>query len=217
MNINIIKYFNSIKKINEKWDIYFNFLINYFKKNENTIFIVNILKNIHNNKLLCFFIFLGLSWLCSNLLLCFIYYFMLVDSLILSLLILQNNLINKNSRRLCKNIILIFLTKMNIIGNMIILFLIMFIYMEYSKFINRIIFKFIKFILKLIGNAIPIIYLLYPDMGLFNFDDPDMTLNTDKYKDSYYKTSKANKQKNLKNNLNFLKKNKYNEFIKKKS
>jgi hypothetical protein len=105
---------------------------------------------------------------------------MLIDSLIISLLVLQNNCIESNSRRLAKNVILIALTTTNLIGGIMTLLLVTFIYMEYSKFIGRLIFKFIKFIIKIFGNIFPPLYLLYPDIKLFNFEDPDMTIRSDK-------------------------------------
>lgn len=106
---------------------------------------------------------------------------MLIDSLIISLLVLQNNSINTNSRRLAKNVILIALSSINLIGGILTLLLVSFIYMEYSKFFGRLIFKFIKFIIKIIGNIFPPVYLLYPDIKLFSFEEPDMTIYTDDY------------------------------------
>jgi hypothetical protein len=117
---------------------------------------------------------------------------MLIDSLVISLLILQNNCVEINSRRLAKNVILITLTTMNLIGGIMTLLLVSFVYMEYSKFIGRLIFKFIKFIIKIFGNIFPPIYLLYPDIKLFNFEDPDMTIvsnKNNKHKNSIKPTS----------------------------
>jgi len=206
-NYNYLNNFVSFNKINEKWDNLFNFILRYFKQYNYSKTIINFVELIYLNKTICIFVFLFVSWFWSNLLLNFIYYFMLVDSMILSLLVLQNNSPNTNSRRLCKNTILLALTRLNVIGSMISLLMIMFIYMEYSKFINRIIFKFLKFILKIIGNIFPPITMLYPDIKLFNFDDPDMTIQS-KSKSKSKSKSNPNLNPNLtaKINKNQLKK-----------
>lgn len=179
---NFLTNFKLFNKLNNKWDIIFNFCINYFQQNNYSKGVVNFVKTIQSNKSFCFIIFVLLSWFWSSLVLNFVYYFMLIDSLIISLLILQNNCVENNSRRLAKNIILITLTTMNIIGGMLTLLMVLFIYMEYSKFVGRLIFKLIKFFIKIMGNVFPPIYLLYPDIKLFNFEDPDMTIRDDSNK-----------------------------------
>ena len=186
-NNNFLLKFKLLNKFNENWDIIFNFCINYFNQNNYSKNIVKVVKTIHSNKSFCLILFILASWFWSNLILNFFYCFMLIDSLIISLLILQNNCVEINSRRLAKNVILITLTTMNLIGGIMTLLLVSFVYMEYSKFIGRLIFKFIKFIIKIFGNIFPPIYLLYPDIKLFNFEDPDMTIVS----------NKNNKHKNL--------------------
>ena len=173
---NYLNNFVLVNKFNQKWNIFFDFFLFYFKKYNYSNSIINIIKIIQSNKNLLLIIFFILSWFWSSLLLNLMCSFMLIDSIIISLLVLQNNSVNQNSRRLCKNIILIALTSLGLIGGMITLFLITFVYLEYSKFINRILFKIIKFIIKLVGGIFPPIYLFYPDIQLFNFDDPDNTI-----------------------------------------
>lgn len=174
--------FKLFNKFNTKWDIIFNFCINYFQQNNYSKGVVNFVKTIQSNKSFFLIIFILASWFWSSLVLNFVYYFMLIDSLIISLLVLQNNCVGTNSRRLAKNIILLSLTTMNIIGGILTLLMVSFIYMEYSKFVGRLIFKLIKFFIKIIGNVFPPIYLLYPDIKLFNFEDPDMTIHDDSNK-----------------------------------
>lgn len=191
-NDNFLSKFKFIYKFNNKWDTIFNFCIEYFNKNNYSKNIINIMKIIHNNKSFCAIFLLFISWFWSNLTLNFVYFFMLIDSLIVSLLVLQNNSIDTNSRRLSKNVILMFLISTNLIGSMFTLLMVIFIYMEYSKFVGRLIFKFIKFIIKIFGNIFPPIYLLYPDIKLFNFEDPDMTIkNNDKHINLYKKSSSS--------------------------
>ena len=179
---NFLTNFKLFNKFNTKWDIIFNFCINYFQQNNYSKGIINFVRTIQSNKSFCLIIFVLASWFWSTLVLNFVYYFMLIDSLIISLLVLQNNCIETNSRRLAKNIILMTLTSMNIIGGMLTLLMVSFIYMEYSKFVGRLIFKLIKFFIKIMGNIFPPIYLLYPDIKLFNFEDPDMTIHDDSNK-----------------------------------
>lgn len=178
-NNNILLQLNSINKLNEKWESFFQFLFSYVKKYKWAESFMEYFKVIYRNKMACTIVFLLAGWFWSNLLLKILYYFVLVDSLIISLLVLQNKLINTNSRRLCKNVILIFMTNANLIGGLISLSIIMFMYMEYSKLINRIIFKFIKFLFKLVSNFLPFINALYPQIKYLNFDDPDNTIYTD--------------------------------------
>ena len=184
-NNNFLSNFKLFNKFNEKWDIIFNFCINYFYQNNYSKNIINFVRTIHSNKTFCLIFLMFVSWFWSNFVLNIIYCFMLIDCLIISLLVLQNNCVDINSRRLAKNVILITLTSMNLIGSIMTLLLVTFIYMEYSKFIGRLIFKFIKFIIKIMGNVFPPVYLLYPDIKLFNFEDPDMTIRPDKNKKTY--------------------------------
>lgn len=191
--IDFFKNFKLFNKFNNKWDTIFNFCINYFQQRNYSKNIINVAKTIQSNKSFFVIIFILASWFWSSLILNFVYYFMLIDSLIISLLVLQNNCVETNSRRLAKNVILITLGFMNIIGGVFTLLIISFIYMEYSKFVGRLIFKLIKFFIKIIGNIFPPVYLLYPDIKLFNFEDPDMTIrdNSNKKNIKLFKRSSS--------------------------
>ncbi len=191
-NNNSLEGFKLFNKFNDKWEIVFNFCIDYFHKNNYSKNIINIVKTIYLNKSLCVLFFILSSWIWSSSILNLFFYFMLFDSLIISLLVLQNNSLIVNSRRLAKNVILIALCSINIIGGIFTLLLVSFIYMEYSKFVGRLIFKFIKFIIKIIGNVLPPIYLLYPDIKLFNFEDPDMTIHDHVKHINLFKQSSSN-------------------------
>ena len=174
--------FKSIYKLNENWDNILNYCVEYFIKYNYSRYIINFISNLRSNKIICVIIFFFSSYYLSKLLLNIIFYFMLIDSLIISLLVIQNNSVNTNSRRLAKNIILISFISFNLIGGIITLLIMVFMYMEYSKFINRLTFKLIKFLIKLTSNFFPAINILYPDIKLFNFDDPDMTITSLKIK-----------------------------------
>lgn len=179
---NLLDNFKLFNKFNNKWDIMFDFCINYFVKNNYSKTIINGVKMIHYNKSFCLIFFLFAGWFWSTTVLNFVYCFMLIDSLIISLLVLQNNSVETNSRRLSKNVILMYIAYINPIGGVLTLLMISFIYMEYSKFVGRLIFKLIKFLIKIIGNIFPPIYLFYPDIKLFNFVDPDMTIHENQNK-----------------------------------
>ena len=173
---NYLNNFALFNKFDGGWNVFFNFINEYVQYYWESDTALKLIKFVQKNKTAFLIISFGICYLWSNYVLQILYHFMLIDSIVLSLLVLQNSSLIANSRRLSKNIILLALTSLNIIGGMITLFVVMFIYMEYSKFINRIAFKFLKFILKLVGNVFPPIYLLYPDIQLFNFDNPDQTL-----------------------------------------
>jgi hypothetical protein len=204
---NYLNNFVLVNKFNENWNILFNFFILYFKQYKYSELLINFIKSIQSNKNIFLLFFIFASWFWSNFLLRLIYIFVLTDSIIISLLVLQNNSINHNSRRLCKNIILIAFT--NFIGGIFTLVMILFVYLEYSKLINRILFKIIKFMIKLIAYIFPPIYLLYPDIKLFNFDDPDNTIE-EKFD---YKNIKNFKYKNKDKNQKKFKKLKINNIL----
>ena len=184
-NLNRFLQFNSINKLNEKWELFFNFLFTNIKKYKWCEHFIEYFKIIYKNKIFFILFIILTGWYWSSLLLKILYLFMLIDSLVISLLVLQNKSININSRRLCKNVILIFMTNINLIGGMFSLLMMIFMYMEYSKLINRIIFKFIKFSFKLISNFIPFINVIYPQIKFLNFEDPDNTIYSDLKNKSY--------------------------------
>lgn len=195
---NILDKFVSVGKINDKWNEIFDFTIKYFVYNKYSNTIINLIKKIKDNKIIIWTMFIIASWYWSQLLLNLMYLLMLFDSIILSLLVIQNNSVGSNARRLSKNIILISLTSLNLIGGILSLFAIIFIYMEWSKGINILIFKTIKFVLKTISNFFPCVYLMYPGIKLFSFDSSDMTIREHLEEIS---NKKKNSKKNKKHNV----------------
>jgi hypothetical protein len=199
-NSNILDKFTSFGKMNERWDEMFDFTIKYFIHNKYSDFVIRIISSIRENKIVFWTLFALASWYWSQLLLSLFYFLMLIDSMILSLLVIQNNSVNANARRLSKNVILIAMTSLNLIGGILSLFAIVFIYMEWSKSINIIVFKTIKFILKTISNFFPGVYLMYPGIKLFSFNESDMTIRENS-ESSSETSSKKNKKKNNKNSV----------------
>ena len=149
-----------------------------YLKTNNLLFLVPIIKFCTHNQSLVFVIFLILCYYFSTYILNLLYMFMLIDSIILSLLILQNKFLNINSRRLAKNVILIFLLYFNITGSLFTLLFVIFIYYEFSKFINRLVFKLIKFIFIFISKNLPYVSNLYPNVVHINFDENDLTIES---------------------------------------
>ena len=203
-NSNVLDRFAFLGHINDKWDEIFDFTIKYFIHNRYSEFVIKMIKSIKNNKIIFWMLFIVASWYWSQLLLGLFYLLMLFDSIILSLLVIQNNSISSNARRLSKNVILIALTSLNLIGGILSLLAVIFIYMEWSKGINILVFKTIKFVLKTIGNFFPGIYLMYPGIQLFSFDESDMTIKSNSNNHKINKKSKNNVygyiDLNLKNN-----------------
>ena len=104
---------------------------------------------------------------------CFIlhifYYVILIDSFILSLIILQDKPIKKNCRRLAKNVISLFVSSNSCsIFNIILTF---FLYFEVSKPLSRFILKIIKIITMLLANYVPFLDKLYPTCKKLSFSD----------------------------------------------
>ena len=192
-------FINFISILNNNWIHYSDKFINYliiYKKFE---FIIPIIEFINLNKSILLFIGIIFAYMFSNQVLYFTNLFMLFDSVILSLLILQNNSLNVNSRRLSKNVILTVSIYFNLIGSLLTFIFVIFIYSEFSKFINRIIFKFIKFFIKIITNTLPFLSNLYPDVKYFNFDDPDQTLKSSSVHKKILSSKKIYSNKKIKN------------------
>ena len=104
---------------------------------------------------------------------CFIlqifYYMILIDSFILSFIILQDRPIKKNCRRLAKNVISLFISSNSCsIFNVILTFVL---YFEISKPLSRFILKIIKIITMLLANYVPYLNKLYPTCKNLSFND----------------------------------------------
>jgi len=166
--------FKSIDKFYYNFNFYSKEIIKFLKNNKFT-YPIPIIKFLCSNKLLLSALILGLSYFFSNFICKVINFFLLFDSIILSLLIIQNKSLIINSRRLAKNILLLSMLYFKLIGSMLSFLLIIFIYSEYSKFINRLIFKIIKFFILIISNKLPFIIDLYPQINEMNFIDSDLT------------------------------------------
>lgn len=169
----------SINKINIWWNMFHIESIKYLSKYKFAKQIVKLINSIHNNQLFSLVLFLFVAWFFSKTLLNILYYFITLDSMILALVILQNQDVNSNSRRLCKNVILSGLIQSGVIGGIFTLCAVMFVYMEYSKFINRFIFKIVKFLFKMCGKTFPFVHTMYPQIQMLSFKESDQTIRDD--------------------------------------
>jgi hypothetical protein len=102
---------------------------------------------------------------------CFIlyifHYMILIDSFILSFILLQDCSAKKNSRRLAKNVISLFFSSNSCsIFNVAITFLL---YFEVSKRISKFILKIIRIFTMLLATYIPFLYSVYPTCKNLSF------------------------------------------------
>ena len=104
---------------------------------------------------------------------CFIitlfHYMILIDSFLLSFIILQDCSSKKNCRRLAKNVVSLFFSSNSCsIFNVIITFLL---YFEISKPVSKFLLKIIKICTMLLANYIPFINTIYPSCKSLVFND----------------------------------------------
>jgi len=154
---NISNYCNNIittiKKKNKKlkWLIPY---INYFNSNQNLFFTIYFITILFFSKLFLNYFFL----------------FLLFDSIILAIIILHKNSIYHNSRKLSKNIILLSIIYLNIFGPIISLFILLFLYFEFSKFLNKIVYKILETVICFIHTNVSIITLIYPNINYIKYN-----------------------------------------------
>ena len=97
------------------------------------------------------------------------HYIILIDSFILSFIILQDTCNKKNSRRLAKNVISLFISSnSSSIFNVIITFLL---YFEISKPLSKFILKIIRILTMLLATYIPFLNSVYPTCKNLSFTE----------------------------------------------
>lgn len=179
MKLNIISTY--IQKYNDIVENLLKNTKNQLKNSNKLLIMIPIINFIKSNKLSLLLFSFVLIYLFSNQIIYFINLYLLFDSIIISLIILQNKSLHINSRRLAKNVILKSLLHFNFIGSTLTFLFVIFIYNEYNKFINRIIFKFVKLIVFIITRIFPFSNKLYTDAKLLNFDEYDKTMDSEEY------------------------------------
>jgi hypothetical protein len=108
--------------------------------------------------------------------------FLLFDSIILSLLILKNDTLRSHARRLAKNVISLFILYTNITGSLASIIIFFFVYLEFNKFINKIIFQLIDQIVNFLSATLPFMKEIYPNLRLIDhnkgFESTEKTIES---------------------------------------
>ena len=175
MNINYLNPYNIFD--NQKLKIYINnccnnIIINIKKKHKKLKWLIPYINYFNTNQFIFFTIIFIFIIFFSKLFLNFFFLLLLFDSIILSIIVLHKNSIYYNSRKLAKNIILLSLIYLNIFGHMITLLLFLFIYYEFSKYCNKIIYKVLETIICFLHTNFSIINLIYPNINNIKYNKP---------------------------------------------
>ncbi len=162
----------------------FDNLIMLIKKNKKIKWLIPFVKITQKNTDIILLGFVLLSLYFSSQVISIFESFLLFDSIILSLLILKNNIHKTHPRRLAKNVISLFIFYINITGSLVSIILFFFIYFEFNKFINKLIYQLVDGVVMFIGNTLPISGL-YPNIKLIqnnkNISSTEETSECDKY------------------------------------
>ena len=161
--------FNKSGNSDKIFEKYISQLITHIKiKNKNFIWSLPVLKIIKSNINLLFLIFIVFILYCSNYFINLFLFFILFDSIILSIIILQDSKNKIVCSRLAKNVISIFILTLNITGSLISIGLVLLIYFSFNTYMSNSIFKVIKLIINYIGLTIPVFKDLYPSISLID-------------------------------------------------
>ncbi len=148
-----------------------NNIINNIKKNHKKLkWIIPYISYFNTNYYLFFIIISILIIIFSKIFLNFFFILLLIDSTILSVIIMHKNY--NYSRKLAKNIILLFILYLNIFGSIITLLLFSFLYLEFSKYVNRIIYKIVETVFCFLHTNLSIISLIYPNINNIKYNKP---------------------------------------------
>lgn len=150
----------------------------YFK------FLLPILKYIYYNPFYIFILICIISSLFSLCILNFLFMFMLVNSFIISLLILHNVNIKKYSKKLSKNVLSMFILYLNPMGSLITLLIVSILYSNYSKITSKLIIKILESIVIFIFSVIPFLKYIYPDSKYIKNNNPIEYSNSSKNDES---------------------------------
>ena len=195
----VVKYLDNIYK-------------NVKKKHKNFKFILPLLKYLKKNSTVFFIMFIAFILFCSYSIISILFYFLLFNSLVLSLLVLHNTNIKVNSRKLSKNVISFGIVSLNPFGTLITLILVFFLYNDSNKFINSLIIKIIDKLFHFITNSLPFLSYVYPKITEIDYDTEinisnDSSSGLTSYEASSFKNKKIIDITNNKKNLKKLKKN----------
>ncbi len=160
---------NSEKYINKNLDE----ISKYIKtKNKSLSWLLPVIKTIKSNSTFILTVMFILSLYYSNQFINLFYNFILIDSIVLSVLILQNELTKANARRLAKNVISMFILNFNFFGSFASVIMVFAIYFGFNKFVNKLIFKVIEIIINFLSVTFPFLKDLYPNIKLIDHNKP---------------------------------------------
>jgi len=165
--------FRATSDYNKSFSKYLDNFIKYIKnKNKNLLWSLPIIKGIKSNINIILLFLTIISLYYSNYFINLLQYFILFDSIILSILVLQSSKNFLNSRRLAKNVISMFILSINVIGSLFSILTVILIYFGFNKFISKTIFKFVEIFINFIKSTVPIISDLYPTIKMIDHNKP---------------------------------------------
>ncbi len=148
---------------------YLDQTIKYIKNNNKSLsWLLPILKIIKSNVNLLLLVFFIITLYCSNYFVSLFQLFILFDSIILSLIVLQDSKNKVSCRRLAKNVISLFILTINIIGSFFSILLVILIYFSFNKYINKTIYKIIEMFINFISVTVPFVKDLYPSIYMID-------------------------------------------------
>jgi hypothetical protein len=156
-------------KYNELIVSYSGQLYNYISQNyQNLSFLLPVLKYINQNPLVFMIITVILSFLFSGIILSTLFFLLLINCVVLSLLVLNSSNLKNKSKKLARNIISLAILYFNPLGTIITLITVFFLFNDTNKIITSLIISLVEKIFNFISTTIPIIAKVYPSIKEIN-------------------------------------------------
>jgi hypothetical protein len=148
---------------------YLDQTIKYIKnKNKSLSWLLPIIKLIKSNINFILLVFFIVTLYCSNYFINLFKLFILFDSIVLSLIVLQDSKNKISCRRLAKNVISLFILTINIIGSFFSILLVILIYYSFNKYVSKTIYKIIEMFINFISVTVPFVKDLYPSIYMID-------------------------------------------------
>jgi hypothetical protein len=156
-------------KYNELIVSYSGLLHTYISKNyPNLSFILPVLTYINQNPLVFMIITVILTFLFSGIILSTLFFLLLINCVVLSLLVLNSSNLKNKSKRLARNIISMAILYFNPLGTIITLVTVFFLFNDTNKIITSLIIKIVEKIFNFISSTVPFIAKIYPSIKEIN-------------------------------------------------
>jgi hypothetical protein len=203
--MNVLKITNDSDKIFIK---YLDETIKYIKNKKKSLsWLLPILKLIKSNINFILLVFFIVTLYCSNYFINLFKLFILFDSIVLSLIVLQDSKNKISCRRLAKNVISLFILTINIIGSFVSILLVILIYYSFNKYVSKTIYKIIEMFINFISVTIPFVKDIYPSIHQIDhnkyFESTELVSDSDSKSDSDSESdsdSDSDSKSNKKNN-----------------